>query len=162
MKSPTNNDSIPEPVQSPVDFMAFINRMCDAHNWKVREVDDEHAVIEFILEKTRSQTLFVFSFEEEVEFSVPSFAAFESMDKVPHLISSSLLQINAKTKIGFWCMEHIGDKLVYTYMHNANITQLDEKNFSEIVTTLIQRVDEFENLLIKMSSEGNSPTEISQ
>jgi hypothetical protein len=155
-------NEIPDEVPSQIDFTAFIIQMCSPHNWVVREVDSEHAVIEFTLDKTRSQTLFIFGFDDDVEFSVPSFAAFESLDKVPHLISSSLLQINAKTKIGFWCMEQIGDKLVYTYMHNARISLLDEKVFGEIVTTLIQRVDEFENLLINMSGEGNSAAEISQ
>jgi hypothetical protein len=158
----SSEDNIPEPVQPAIDFMPFIVSMCAAHNWTVREVDNEHAVIEFTLDKTRTQTLFIFGFDDDAEFSVPSFAAFESMDKVPHFISSSLLQINAKTKIGFWCLEQIGEKLVYTFMHNASISHLDEELFSEIVTTLIQRVDEFENLLIKMSGEGNPTSEITQ
>lgn len=156
------DDSTSVPNTPVIDFMPFITRMCAPHNWIVREVDNEHAVIEFSLDKTRSQTLFIFGFDDDVEFSVPSFAAFESLEKVPHFISSSLLQINAKTKIGFWCMEQIGDKLVYTYMHNASLSQLDEKLFGEIVLTIVQRVDEFENLLIKMSNEGNHSSEIPQ
>ncbi len=136
-------------------FSAFINRMCAASNWAVRELDDEHAIIEFTLDQTRSQTLFIFSFGDELEFSVPSFAAFDSLEDVPHFISSTLLQVNAKTKIGFWCLEQIGNKMVFSYMHNAHMNLVDEKQFIDIVMTLVQRVDEFETLLMKMSASGD-------
>jgi hypothetical protein len=140
-------------------FVDFVTKMCETRKWKTRELDNEHAVFEFLVDQTRSQTLFVFGFDDDVEFSVPSFAAFDTLEKVPHFISSSLLQLNAKMKIGFWCMETIGDKLVYTYMHNAKMSQIDETIFNDIVTTLVQRVDEFENLLIKMSGEGTGGVE---
>lgn len=143
-------------------FTTLISRMCNAHHWIVREIDEAHAVIEFKLNETRFQTLFIFGFDENVEFSVPSFAAFDSLEQIPHLISSSLLQINAKTKIGFWCLEEIGGKLVYTYMHNIKLSQLDEKLFGDIVMTLVQRVDEFESLLVNLSSQGNPKIDLPQ
>lgn len=141
------------------EFAKFINRMCAAFNWKTREFDNEHAVIEFTVDQLRSQTLFIFCYDDDLEFSVPSFAAFDSMEKVPHYISTSLMQINAKSKIGFWCVELIGEKLVYTYMHNARMSLTDEAAFKDIITTLIQRVDDFENLLVKMSEQGKTGEE---
>jgi len=161
-QSDNEADVKPDAAESKVSFSDFINRMCAVNSWAVREVDDEHAVIEFTLDQTRAQTMFIFSFDEEIEFSVPSFAAFDSLETVPHFISSTLLQVNAKTKVGFWCLEPIGNKLVYSYMHNAHMHLVDEKQFIEIVMTLIQRVDEFENLLIKMSANGDPKTEIVQ
>ncbi|BCY17818.1 hypothetical protein hrd7_16670 [Leptolinea sp. HRD-7] len=144
------------------NFSSFIKRMCAASNWVTRELDDEHAIIEFTLDQTRSQTLFIFIFGDELEFSVPSFAAFDSLDAVPHFISSTLLQVNAKTKIGFWCLEQIGNKIVYSFMHNAKIEAIDEKQFMEIVMTLVQRVDEFESLLMKMSANVDGKPDIVQ
>jgi hypothetical protein len=141
----------PEKNNTNGKFSAFIQHMCSTNNWAVREVDNEHAVIEFTLDQARSQTLFIFSFDEEIEFSVPSFAAFDSLEAVPHFISSTLLQVNAKTKIGFWCLEQIGNKMVYSYMHNAHINNVDEKQFIEVV-----------NLLMKMSAESNTKPEIVQ
>jgi len=143
-------------------FADYINRMCTAFNWKTREFDNEHAVIEFTVDQLRAQTLFIFCFDDDLEFSVPSFAAFDSLEKVPHFISTSLLQVNAKTKIGFWCVEQIGEKLVYSYMHNASMSQTDESTFKDIITTLIQRVDDFENLLVRMSEQGNTGQEPAQ
>jgi hypothetical protein len=136
--------------------------MCSAQNWKITESDPDHAVIQFAVDETRTQTLFVFGFDNSLEFSVPSFAAFDSLDNVPHLISSTLLQINAKTKLGFWCLEHIGERFVYTFMHNADLSSVDEVVFKEIVTTLIQRVNEFENLLENMAKDGASKSETVQ
>ncbi len=156
------NPGEPEAISTSGVFVDFIHHMCEAHGWKTRELDNEHAVLEFTVDQSRSQTLFVFGFDEDVEFSVPSFAAFDTMDKVPHLISSSLLQVNAKMKIGFWCMETIGEKLVFTCMHNAKMSQIDDQLFSDIVKTLVQRVDEFENLLVKMSGEGSAGKEPTQ
>lgn len=159
---------IPEEPDIPIsqnvnlEFIPFITRMCTAQNWAIREVDNEHAVIEFSVENARTQTLFVFSFDDFLEFSVPSFAAFDSPENIPHILSTSLLQINAKTRIGFWCIEKIGEKNVFTFMHNASPPQINEAQFREIVTTLIQRVDEFENLLVRMSSETKPGNEIAQ
>jgi hypothetical protein len=144
----------------PSDFMNFITRMCGVHQWKITESDNEHAVIQFAVNETRSQTLFVFGFDNSLEFSAPSFAAFDSFENVPHLISTTLLQINAKTKIGFWCLEQIGDRFVYTFMHNATMAHVSEETFGDIVTSVIQRVDEFENLLMKMSGESNSKPDL--
>lgn len=152
-KANTNETDGEENTQ--VGFSSFISRMCAASNWAIREIDDEHAIIEFTLDQARSQTLFIFSFGDELEFSVPSFAAFDSLEDVPHFISSTLLQVNAKTKIGFWCLEQIGNKMVYSYMHNARMKMVDEAQFVDIVMTLVQRVDEFETLLMKMSASGD-------
>ncbi|MEI8131701.1 MAG: hypothetical protein WCG34_04660 [Leptolinea sp.] len=145
--------------QQPSEFLTFITRMCAAHQWKITESDDEHAVIQFAVNETRSQTLFVFYFDNSLEFSVPSFAAFDSLENVPHLISTTLLQINAKTKMGFWCLEQIGERIVYTFMHNASMENVTEHLFGEIVSSLIQRVEEFEGLLEKMPKENNSKTD---
>lgn len=149
-------------ARSSEKFLAFITRMGSAHHWVFRDVDDEHAVIEFSLDADRPQTLFIFNIEDNLEFSVPSFAAFDSMEQVPHFISSTLLQVNAKTKIGFWCMEKIGEKFVYSYMHNTGMATIDESEFGEIVHTLIQRVDEFEKLLMNMSGTENPRSEQTQ
>ena len=101
------------------EFLSFVTKMCSFHKWKITESDDEHVVIQFAVNDTRSQTMFIFGFDNSLEFSVPSFAAFDSLENVPHFISSTLLQINAKAKIGFWCLEQIGERYVYTYMCNA-------------------------------------------
>jgi hypothetical protein len=153
-----NSDS----EQSPSRFLVFITKMCEAHQWKIKELDDEHVVIQFAVNETRSQTLFIFGFDNSLEFSVPSFAAFDSLENLPHLISSTLLQVNAKTKIGFWCLEQIGDQLVYTFMHNTSMDNVTEEIFGEIVTSIIQRVEEFESLLIKMSDEADLKKDSSQ
>jgi len=145
--------------QTPSVFLTFISRMCEANKWKITESDSEHVVIQFAVNEARSQTLFIFGFDNSLEFSVPSFAAFDSLEDVPHLISSTLLQINAKTKIGFWCLEQIGNRFVYTYMHNTVMENVTTESFGEIVSSIIERVEEFESLLTKISGESNSKTE---
>jgi hypothetical protein len=149
----------PDPAEPKSEFQNFITQMCAAHQWKITESDFEHAVIQFAVNDTRSQVLFIFGFDNALEFSVPSFASFDSLENVPHIISTTLLQINAKTKIGFWCLEQIGDRLVYSFMHNTGMDGMPEAQFGEIVTSLIQRVEEFENLLVKMSGEENKKPE---
>jgi hypothetical protein len=44
-------------------------------------------------------------------------------------------------------------------MHNTAMHTITEVTFGEIVTSLIQRVEEFENLLEKMSGEGTQKPE---
>lgn len=146
--------------QSPSEFLNFITDMCGAQNWKITESDNEHAIIQFAVNEARSQTLFIFGFDDSLEFSVLSFAAFDTLEDIPHLISTTLLQINAKTKIGFWCLEQIGNQFVYTYMHNTIMTNMTKEDFAEIASSLVQRVEEFENLLTKISGEASKKTVI--
>jgi hypothetical protein len=61
-----------------------------------------------------------------------------------------LLGQNAKFKIGFWCIEQISNKQVYSIMHNAEISLIDVNYFKKVVIKLVQECDSFEQAIAEM------------
>ena len=54
------------------------------------------------------------------------------------------MQKNAEYKIGFWCIEKISERLVFSIMHNAEITLTDPEYFARVIIKLVQECDDFE------------------
>lgn len=75
--------------------------------------------------------------------------AFESVKEPAIAFSTQLLQRNARSKIGSWGMERVGDKFVYSYTHSVSLKLLDESLFAEIVTALGKEAVEVDVLLKK-------------
>ena len=133
-----------------VNFQHTIRRYCDQIGWRVRELSDNKAVLGFNMKSGRTQTLYILSYETTLEFSVPSGLSFDADDDIPHVLSTLLLKRNAEAKIGFWCIEQIGSKYVYSCMHNAEMSLLDTDYFGRIVVRLVEECDDFEGVLLRM------------
>ncbi len=144
-----------QPAAPAVDFQALIQGFCDEIGWKIAEINEKRAVLGFNMESGRSQTLFILRFDDTLEFSVPSIAAFESEDQIPHQLSTMLLQRSSQKKIGFWCIEQIGGKQTFEYMHNERLEHLNATFFAQVVESLINECDYFEGTLAEMMNQGN-------
>ncbi len=139
-----------EALFSGVNFTNTIMKYCAVHGWKIADLNDKRAVIKFNMSSGRSQTLYIIRYEATLEFSVPSMAAYSSEDSIPHILSTLLLKRSSEKKIGFWCIERIAGKYVYSCMHNAEMQLIDANYFAKVVRALISECDEFEGILIKM------------
>ncbi len=137
-----------ESLFSGVNFRTTIQRYCSQVGWKIAEIDNKHATLKFSMDSGRDQTLYIIPYESTLEFSVPSMAIFNTEDDIPHFLSTFLLQRSAEKKIGFWCIEKVGGKFVYSYMHNAEIQLIDVNYFAKVVRALIKECDDFEGVLI--------------
>lgn len=138
---------------SGVNFGSTIKKYCAAQGWKIADLNSERAILRFAMESGRDQTLFIIRYESTLEFSVPSMAAFESEENMPHFLSTLLMKRSSEKKIGFWCIERIGDKSVYSYMHNAEMQLIDSDYFAKVVRALITECDDFEGVLIQLLSK---------
>lgn len=141
-----------ENLFSGVNFATTIQRYCDAIGWKVADLNNQRAMLRFNMDSGREQTLFILRYESTVEFSVPSVAAFDSDQNIPHVLSTLLLQRNAERKVGFWCIEKISGKYVYSCMHNAELQLLNEAYFAAVVRALVMECDDFEGTLSRILS----------
>jgi hypothetical protein len=138
---------------SGVNFANTIKKYCAAQGWKIADLNSDRAILRFGMESGRDQTLFIIRYESTLEFSVPSMAAFESEENMPHFLSTLLMKRSSEKKIGFWCIERIGDKSVYSYMHNAEMQLIDSDYFAKVVRALITECDDFEGVLIQLLSK---------
>ena len=140
-----------EALFSGVNFANTIMKYCAVNGWKIADLNNERAILRFSMSSGRNQTLYILRYESTLEFSVPSMAAFDSEDSIPHFLSTLLLKRSSEQKIGFWCIEQIGREHVYSCMHNAEMQLMDSNYFARVVRALINECDDFEDVLVKMS-----------
>lgn len=139
-----------ESLFSGMNFANTIKKYCAANGWKIADLNDKRAILRFGMSSGRDQTLYIIRYESTLEFSVPSMATFDSEDNIPHFLSTLLLKRSSERKIGFWCIEQIGGKHVYSHMHNAEMQLIDSNYFAKVVRVLINECDDFEGVLIKI------------
>ena len=135
---------------SGVNFANTIKKYCATNGWKIADLNNKRAILRFSMSSGRNQTLYIIRYESTLEFSVPSMAMFDSEDDIPHFLSTLLLKRSAEKKIGFWCIEKIGGKHVYSCMHNAEMQLIDSNYFAMVVRALINECDDFEGTLIQI------------
>ncbi len=135
---------------SSANFVTTVQKYCDTIGWKIAEIDSRKAILKFSMQSGRTQTVYIIRYDTTLEFSVPSLAAFDSEEKVPHFISTLLLKRNAKRKYGFWSIEEIGGKHVYSAMHNAELELMNTEYFRKVVSALVSECDEFETTLLNL------------
>ena len=137
---------------SGLNFRNTIQKYASHHSWRVAEVDNDHALLRFSMQSGRTQILYIMRYDLTLEFSVPSLVNFDSENEIPHYLSTLLLQRNTEKKYGFWCIEKVGGKFVYSYMHNAEIQLIDVEYFGKVVRALLNECDDFEGSILKMLS----------
>lgn len=128
-------------------FQRTIKDYCNRCGWRIAEIDDSYAKLIFTMPSGQDQALFIVPYQSTLEFSVPSALMVDRLEDIPHELSTKLLQRSSETKIGFWCIEEIGDNYVYSYMHNAEIQLINLEYFANVVQTLIIECEEFEQQL---------------
>jgi hypothetical protein len=126
------------------NFQSTIRNYCARIGWRISDINPNKAVIRFTMTSGNTQTVFIIRYDTTLEFSCPSGLKFDNFDYIPHQLSSYLLKENSKYKIGFWSLEEISGRLVYSIMHNAEISLMDVNYFMNIVQTLINKCDSFE------------------
>lgn len=132
---------------SGANFQKTIVNYCSQIGLKIKDVNNRRAVLGFNMPSGNVQTLYIIRYETTLEFSVPSAAVFDSIDEIPHYLSTMLLKRNAERKIGFWCVEEISGKQTYSHMYNAEMELINVKYFARLVQILINECDDFEVLL---------------
>jgi len=138
---------------SGINFERTISRYAKHYGWLISEIDDRHAVIKFQMKSGRQQVLYIIRYDDTLEFSVPSLFQFDSEDEIPHHFSTLLLQRNAQTKIGFWCIEDINQKFIFSNMHNAELSFINRDYFGRVVSALVTECDDFEGTLLQLLDE---------
>lgn len=134
------------------NFRSTIHRYCNQLGWRINDINDRRAILKFGADSGNTQTLFIIRFENTLEFSVPSAIKFNSLDDVPGWMSTMLLSKNTEHKIGFWCIETIEHRKVFSVMHNAEISLLNVDYFGKVVLKLVNECDEFEQSVAKALS----------
>lgn len=128
-------------------FQQTIRNYCSDLGWRIRDISDRMATLRFDMESGRTYTLFILRYESTLEFTVSSALRFDTDDEIPGFLSTMLLKRSAEKKIGFWCIEELGEKQVFSCMHNAEMQLIDAGYFAAVVRALIRECDALEEAL---------------
>lgn len=129
------------------NFESTIKKYARQIGWELYDLRSDRAMLKFKTHSGSSQTVFVIRFDKTLEFSCPSGLEYENFDEIPHQLSSLLLRKNSEYKIGFWCIEQIADRLVFSIMHNAPMNLISVGYFEMIIEKLVENCDDFEKFL---------------
>lgn len=129
------------------NFRSTIQRYCNQLGWKINDLNDRRAILKFNSDSGNTQTLFIIRYETTLEFSVPTGLKFNSEEDVPGWMSTMLLCKNTEYKIGFWCIENIDGRKVFSVMHNAEISLINVDYFRKVILKLVNECDEFEQVI---------------
>ena len=136
--------AIDQDLFSSFKFRSTIEGYCRDIGWNISTIDNKTAVIKFDMESGSTQTLFIIKYDSTLEFSCPTGLKFDDLDDIPHNLSTFLLSQNSQYKVGFWCIENIGGKQVFSILHNAEMSLIDVNYFGRVVMKLIKECDDFE------------------
>jgi 8-oxo-dGTP pyrophosphatase MutT (NUDIX family) len=134
-------------------FKRAIKTFCEEYKWKLLEVDEDRAELEFDTSKGRHKQFHIERHDSTVEFSVPSFMSFKTEEEIPNTLSTLLLRRNSQKKIGFWCIDQIQGKFVYSCMHNAELKLLHSQYFAGIIEGLIEECAAIEGIIKEVSTK---------
>jgi hypothetical protein len=131
-----------------MNFETVIQEYCDGQGWEITDLNDTMATLKFNMETGRTQAVYIVNYEDMLEFSIPSMAAFDNLDDIPGDLAAVMLRRNATKKIGFWCIEEIAEKQVLSFMYNVEMELLNSDRLDKLVIALITECDEFEGEIL--------------
>jgi 8-oxo-dGTP pyrophosphatase MutT (NUDIX family) len=134
-------------------FKRAVKTFCEDHQLELSEIDEDYCELEFVMPSKRKKSLHLTRYDSTVEFSAPSSTLFHMEEELRGRFSTTLLQRNAQKKIGFWCIDRIQGKLLYSYMHNVELQLLDSQQFFNIVSGLVAESEAIEELTTEMSKK---------
>lgn len=136
--------AIDKDLLSSFKFRSTIENYCRNIGWNIYNIDDSIAILRFEMDSGSTQTIFIIKYDSTLEFSCPSSLKFDDTDDIPGSLSTLLLISNSKYKFGFWCIKEIGNKQVYSIIHNAEMSLIDINYFAKVVARLVEECDKFE------------------
>jgi hypothetical protein len=131
------------------NFSSTIQRYCNQLGWNIFDINERKAILRFNTDSGNTQTLFIIKYESTLEFSVPSGLKYNSIDDVPGWLSSFLLSKNSEFKLGFWCLEQIDNRKIFSIMHNAEISLINSEYFTRVVLRLVNECESLEQMVVR-------------
>ncbi|BAZ04174.1 hypothetical protein [Calothrix sp. NIES-3974] len=131
------------------NFVSTIKSYCNSLGWSIYDINNKRAILNFDADSGNTQTLFIIKHENTLEFSVPSGIKYDETGDIPGWLSTALLTQNSQFKVGFWCIEEIGEKHTFSIMHNAELSLINVNYFRLVSLALVKRCDELEQTVAR-------------
>lgn len=125
-------------------FKYAIRTFCDENQMNLLEGDENQVEVIYGAEAKDGRRIHITRRDSTIKLSVSSSLA-ESEDPASD-IATILLRLNSQNKIGFWGMEQVKDKVIYSLASSAQLKLLDSRQFAEIIDGLIKECDALDGI----------------
>lgn len=134
-----------------VNFRQAVQKCCEQIGWQIADLNENRALLRFETGIGRAQNLFILRYDSTLEFLAPSALRFETEDQISNYLLIMLLRRNTENKIGFWCIKALDGKPTYTYMHNADLSRIEDvEYFADVAQFLVRECEEVEEMASKI------------
>ncbi len=119
------------------NFQTLIRYYCEDHGWACEEESEDIVSLKVEGDEGGEIPLLIQRCDATIHFSAASSLYFPSIDEIPHLASTGLLQMNSDFEIGYWSIFEISGQFNYSFNHNQEASVLDSDLFGGIVRHLV-------------------------
>jgi hypothetical protein len=130
-------------VSNSFNFEKKIKSFCQPPRYELSKFEDAVAIIVVhpdASERMDDHVMMIRDVDDILQFSMASHIMVMPNEKIPHHLSSALLQINSDSMTGFWSLERMDDSreiaFVFSYNNNIHKMLLNKKLFDEVVTDM--------------------------
>lgn len=155
-------------VNNSFNFEKKIKSFCQPPRYDLSKLEDGLAFLvvhPHESEKIDEHILMIRDLDDIVQFSMSSHIMVPPDQKIPHQLSTMLLQINSESLMGFWSLQGTDNEdiaFIFTYDNNVSKMLLNKNLFDEVVADMLescgmlyQLIEEAEQ---QQSNDQNEPT----
>ncbi len=130
-------------------FVQRIQAMAADNGWSLEDAEEGFAMLSFPFSSGHKQMIFISDYDDMIEFEVSSSRLpVTQLEQIPAEFAIALLQMNAQSKLGFWCIDGTEAPYRISLMYNADARHLSAGRFGEIVRSLATNVEDLEEQLL--------------
>ena len=131
-------------VSNSFNFEKKIKSFCQPPRYDLSKLEDGLALLVVhpeASEKMDEHIMMIRDIDDILQFSMASHIMMAPGEEIPHHLSSTLLEINSESLMGFWSLERVDNPeiaFVFSYGNNVSKMLLNKKLFDEVVTDMLE------------------------
>lgn len=125
-------------------FKYLLKTFCNQLKITHSKISNKEAILHYELASGYKNEVHILRYKSTLEISVYSSLKFRLLEQVPQQMATNFLLENSENKIGFWCIEKDNKGYHISRMYNGELHTLDANFFKNILESLVNRCDFFE------------------
>ena len=129
-------------------FKYAIQTFCDEHNVTPLSITKQKATVIYTHENKEDFTIEISRTKSTLAFALKEKVTYDSVNMIPNQLQTNALLENAKSKMGYWSILKMDDKLQFTRMYNEELRVLNCELFLKILRSLVESCISFEENIV--------------
>jgi hypothetical protein len=149
-------------VSNSFNFEKKIKSFCQPPRYSFSKLEDGLALLVVhpdASERMDGHVMMVRDIDDILQFSMASRIMVSPSESVPHRLSSTLLEINSGSLMGFWSLERMDNSeiaFVFSYNNNVSKMLLNKHLFDEVVTDMLDNCSNLYRIISSVEQQYKS------